>query len=251
MCAAQINPWEGQQVSIPWDRVSWLCRELEHHQRFYRANSEDSPTINAMERNEKLLPVSLLSRVLRNELFLHFKTFGQLQALSLGGSASYKSWLEGNEYIIAKGREDSRVQDLLDRTEKKKEIDFGGRIDEEVDNRNRKFMSTFRKSGEENNYGDKVSICPQFCVGMGFYNSEGHSVEGNKKAGETGVWKIKVGGVRGFDLTAEWNELLNPVEDNEVSQERSDVYINKSNTVTRITCRGGNAYARLILQTRT
>ena len=212
MCASQVNPLEGQQVSIPQDRVSRLCKDLEYNQRYYMPNNEDSPLIHALQRNDKLLPASLLARVLSNEEVVHVKTFGQLQDFSRGGSTSYKLWLEGNRYIIAMGREDERVQELLDRMKLKMEIDLGSRLPLRVDNRNIRFIDIFRVVEDGNNCSNKVVITPQFCAGIGFYNSKDYSVEGNREAGVAGAWKIKGGDKAGFDLAEKWNNLLNPVK---------------------------------------
>jgi hypothetical protein len=124
------------------------------------------------------------------------------------------------------GQEHERVQELLDRTKLRMEIDLGSRLPLRVDNRNIRFIDIFRVVEDGNNCSDKVVITPQFCAKIGFYNSENYSVEGNREAGVAGAWKIKGGDKAGFDLAEKWNNLLNPVnpvEDNEVSQERSDV----------------------------
>ena len=224
MCSSQINSLKGQQVSIPQDRVSRLCKVLEYYQRYYMPNREENGLMNAFERNKKFLPVPLLASAVRNEEVMHVQTFGALQGFSRGGKEAYKLWLQNNSDIIADSWRNPRVRNLLGKTKLKGSLDIGFRLPIKVDAENIRWIDTFSvREGGDNSYSkSKAVITPQFCAGIGFYNSkEGYSAGENRKAGSAGAWTINGGCMPG--LVAKWNNLLNPEEANQVSQERSDV----------------------------
>jgi hypothetical protein len=206
---------------------------MKYYQRYYESNREENGLMNAFERNKKFLPVPLLASAVRNEEVMHVQTFGALQGFSRGGKEAYKLWLQNNSDIIADSWRNPRVHNLLGKTKLKVLLDIGFRLPIKVDAENIRWIDTFSvREGGDNSYSkSKAVITPQFCAGIGFYNSkEGYSAGENRKAGSAGAWTINGGCMPG--LVAKWNNLLNPEEANQVSQERSDVYINKSNTVT-------------------